>query len=237
VKGVAVLILAHFDKMKCKKVWMKTGTAKHRQYIPVHNIAKRPDMEKAKLQNLIGFHAITGSDSTSFLSGQGKVSGWKVFQQHHQLLANLGKGQLTDDTSKEAELFVCKLYISNCETADGARTIMFRKATAPENLPPSSDALSFHIKRAHYQASVWQQAHEKKPNLPPIESMGWQLKDGVFLPVLKTLPSVPDACLDIIFCTCQKQCSSGRCRCRKAKLPCTAACKCREMHEGCLNEW
>jgi hypothetical protein len=194
-------------------------------------------MEKAKLQNLIGFHAITGSDSTSFLSGQGKVSGWKVFQQHHQLLANLGKGQLTDDTSKEAELFVCKLYISNCETADGARTIMFRKATAPENLPPSSDALSFHIKRAHYQASVWQQAHEKKPNLPPIESMGWQLKDGVFLPVLKTLPSVPDACLDIIFCTCQKQCSSGRCRCRKAKLPCTAACKCREMHEECLNEW
>ncbi|XP_070184330.1 uncharacterized protein [Littorina saxatilis] len=196
--------------MKCKKVWMKTGTAKRRQYIPVHNIAKRPDMEKAKLQNLIGFHAITGSDSTSFLSGQGKVSGWKVFQQHHQLLANLGKGQLTDDTSKEAEQFVCKLYISNCETADGARTIMFRKATAPENLPPSSDALSFHIKRAHYQASVWQQAHEKKPNLPPIESMGWQLKDGVFLPVLKTLPSVPDACLDIIFCTCQKQCSSGR---------------------------
>jgi hypothetical protein len=185
---VAVFILEHFDKMKCKKVWMKTGTAKHRQYIPgVHNIAKRPDMKKAKLQNLIGFHAITGSDSTSFLSGQSKVSWWKVFQQHHQLLANLGKGQLTDDTSKKAELFVCKLYISNCETADGARTIMFRKATAPENLPPSSDALSFHIKRAHYQASVWQQAHEK-PNLPPIESMGWQ--QGWRLPLRPENPSI-----------------------------------------------
>ncbi|KAG7159194.1 hypothetical protein Hamer_G016583 [Homarus americanus] len=41
-------------------------------------------------------------------------------------------------------------------SVDRARSILFGRAHALETLPPTSNALSFHIKRAHYQASIWQ---------------------------------------------------------------------------------
>ena len=35
--------------------------------------------------------------------------------------------------------------------------------------------------------------------------MGWRLEDSVFVSVLKSLPSGPDACADFIFRACTKQ--------------------------------
>ena len=55
----------------------------------------------------------------------------------------------------------------------------------PEILPPTNDALSFHIKQANCQAAVWQQCHLQHPQPLLPETMGWRLEDSVFVSVLK----------------------------------------------------
>ena len=77
----------------------------------------------------------------------------------------------------------------------------------PEILPPTNDALSFHIKQANCQASVWQQCHLQHQQPPPPETMGWRLEDSVFVSALKSIPSGPDARADLIFRACTKQCT------------------------------
>lgn len=37
---VLVLLLAHFANFNCEKVWMKSGTAMRRKFIPVHTVAE-----------------------------------------------------------------------------------------------------------------------------------------------------------------------------------------------------
>ncbi|RXM29763.1 hypothetical protein EOD39_8503 [Acipenser ruthenus] len=89
--NVLVLLVAHFHKMKCKNMWMKAGTAKHRKYIPVHEIKQKLSFTKLVFEAVLPFHAITGCDSVSYFSGHSKKTAWKVFNTHNHLLKDLGK--------------------------------------------------------------------------------------------------------------------------------------------------
>ena len=42
---VAVLLLVHFDKMKCPKIWIK------RQHVPTHTTVDHSDIKRGQLQN------------------------------------------------------------------------------------------------------------------------------------------------------------------------------------------
>ncbi len=174
---VLVLLLGHYHRMPCTNLWLKAGTAKKRQYVPVHDIVEQISYSVQIRETIPAFHALTGSDTTSYIAGCSKKSAWKTFQTHHQLLENLGKGELTEETLKNAELFVCKLYnLKQVSTTDEARAVLFNKSRSPESLPPTSDALHFHIRRAHYQTVVWRQAHLSHPNLPNPEGLGWRVE-------------------------------------------------------------
>ena len=158
--------------------------------------------------------------------------------EHHELLKNLGKGQLTENTLKDCELFICKMYnVQNVTTADQARSSLFIRSRAPEMLPPTSDALHLHIKRSHYQASLWMQAHCKYPSLPSPETMGWKNDDGTLMPQLMLLDPVPKSCVEMISCACTTACKSLCCKCRRSELPCTAICRCRDVEDRCLNNF
>ena len=129
------------------------------------------------------------------------------------------QGELDDVTAKNAELFICKLYnVSNVTTVNKAREILFVKSSAPEALPPTGDALSFHIQRAHYQSAVWRQANEQYPDLPEPETMGWRMEGAPLVPTLMSLPPVQDSCMELITCNCAKRCMSARCKCKKIPL-------------------
>jgi hypothetical protein len=229
---VFVLLLAHFAQMSCPKVWMRAGTSKKQKHIPIHTIA-------AELVNMLSslpaFHSLTGSDTTSFLAGHTKKSCWNAFKEHHGLLSSLGKGDLTDQACSDAEAFICKVYKVDAESVDHARSVLFAQARPLGTLPPTHDALSFHIKRAHYQAAVWQQADRQHPALSPPETLGWRIENGKLVPTLTTLPSVPESCVALIFCSCTTQCRRNNCKCKKAGLPCTAACKCSTSQDTCRN--
>ena len=71
---ILVLLLAHFHKMSCAYLWLKAGTAKKRKYIPVHSVIEKLQLGDRILETLPAFHALTGSDTTSFIAGHSKKS-------------------------------------------------------------------------------------------------------------------------------------------------------------------
>ena len=106
-----VMLIAFFNMIMCKKVWMKAGTPKRRKFIPVHYIVDKLQMDTDVLQLMPGFHALTGSDTTSYIAGHSKKTWFSVFKEHHYMLRGLGDSPtLSDETVQNAEAFICKVY-------------------------------------------------------------------------------------------------------------------------------
>ncbi|KAK7491791.1 hypothetical protein BaRGS_00017047 [Batillaria attramentaria] len=89
-------------------------------------------------------------------------------------------------------------------------------------LPPTSSAARYHSYRVYFQVQEWANLAEKGELLP--ENWGWELRENQLLPVTMDLPPAPEVLLNIINCSCKKDCSSGKCSCRKHGLACTTAC-------------
>lgn len=59
-----------------------------------------------------------------------------------------------------------------------------------------------------------------------------------WFPIMTPLQPAPDAVLHLVKCGCSRErCSTNRCKCRKAGLPCTDLCSCmdNEEDEHCNN--
>ena len=98
----------------------------------------------------------------------------------------------------------------------------FAKSKSPVSLPLTSDALIFHVKRSHYQATIFRQAHISHPNIPSPVEMGWKLEGEKLLPVLP----VPDSCHQLISYQCTTGSRTTQCKCRRVNLTCTSVCGC-----------
>ena len=77
----------------------------------------------------------------------------------------------------------------------------------PETLPPTSDAVQLDIQRANYQTFIWKQVDVPVPAMPSSTSSGWKNCDRKLKPIFTTLPPVPKACWEIVFCGCTKGCT------------------------------
>jgi hypothetical protein len=112
------------------------------------------------------------------------------------------------------------------------------KKGKPEALPPTSDALHHHIKRAHYQSIVWKKAHDPIQELTSPSDWGWKTTDAGLKPVLMTAEAIPASSLEMISCNCRTHCKGQRCKYRKAKLLYTALCGCERGgdEEHCMNK-
>ncbi|KAK2561655.1 hypothetical protein P5673_015007 [Acropora cervicornis] len=87
------------------------------------------------------------------------------------------------------------------------------------------DSLLQHTLRAVYQSSNWYTSLQSVQMVPSPEGWGWCEMDGTWKPVWMTLPEAAKACLELLKCGCKQGCT-GRCKCRKANLPCTGLCPC-----------
>ena len=67
---VLLLLVAHFSKIDCERLYMKAGTSKAPKYFPVHDIYN--NLLSGQVDTILTFHAITGCDSVSQFSGHGK---------------------------------------------------------------------------------------------------------------------------------------------------------------------
>ena len=88
------------------------------------------------------------------------------FKDHNKLLKNLGIGELADVTIKSSEAFICRIYnVHKTDSVDAAGHILFSTTGKPEALPPTSDALRFHLMQVHYQTMIYRNAHCATPEL------------------------------------------------------------------------
>ena len=123
---VLLLLIAHFKRMQCQNLFVMLGTSKKRRYIPIKEVFN--NLSRGSVDSLLPFHALTGCDTTSFFSNHTKRSSWKVFKDQHQLLNDLGIGELSEDTIISCETFVCRIYnVHKTDNVDGARHVLFSK--------------------------------------------------------------------------------------------------------------
>ena len=87
------------------------------------------DFQPEVALSLLPFHALKGSDSTSFLAGHSKRTAFMMFMEHFQLLSNLGR-------------------------TNEAGTVLFKRGLKAELLPPTSDVTKNHLKRVHHQSMI-----------------------------------------------------------------------------------
>ena len=198
------LMMIHFLGDLSADVWMVSGTARQRKNYPISKIALQ--LPKEVVANILGYHSLTGCDTTSAFSGRGKRSSWKIYMQHPELLQGVGR----DGPAELAEEFVCRLYGSQTPSRglDCARSAIFQKGQiALEMLPPTRDAFSLHLKRSNYQAKIWLQADKSTLEVgSPCESQGWRATDDGLCVVWTHLPPIPQACVELVACGCKTKC-------------------------------
>ncbi len=229
---VIVLGISFFSMISAEKLWVTFGMGKSFRYISVHEVCRTMSPEKA--QALPAFHALTGSDNTSFFSGTGKKSAygkWRACPELTNALCNLMERPVTlcSRDISVIERYVISLYSTSCTLTDVnlARQKIFAQTSRTfEYLPPSKAALIEHIKRTTYQAGyIWGQSLIAEQVLPSPSLWGWVASEFGWLPFWTTLPRAAKALEVLVKCGCTTNCK-GRCSCYKKGLVCTARCKC-----------
>ena len=161
---VATIVISMFDKLPMlNELWIKFGTGKSLKFIPVHEIAAK--MGKVTSQAFLFFHALSGCDTTSSISGKGKKSifeTWKLLPDISTTFAKLGAVSAPSEIHEHDFELVEKCFIAlyspscNTENENETRRILFASGgRSIDNIPPIGGALKQHIHRAELQASLW----------------------------------------------------------------------------------
>ena len=178
-------------------------------------------------RNLTALHALTGCYSTSSFFGKGKKSTFTTINKEdlEPSLAQIGKSFKFDmNTLPAMEKLICKIYGANTDTVSEARYKLFCSAGATEqSLPPSTDALTQHLRRVCYQTKIWRSAALPCIAPPSPVNYGWMLEEGQLKVQWLSGPPAPPEVLKIVKCNCKKSgCQGSKCLCASGKLQCTA---------------
>ena len=108
---VVVLAIHYFSETGLLELWICFGNGKNVRDIPVHEICSRLGPSTSMALPL--FHAITGSDTTSFFFGCGKKTAWASWRNTPGLTETLVA--LTNDPSQlksePVHLQICYHYV------------------------------------------------------------------------------------------------------------------------------
>ena len=144
-----------------------------------------------KSLQILGMHALSGCDTTSYTCGKGKGSAINA----------LSKTDLSELDTVLEYLSATHVAIMECArkffavffgfeptiSMEDARLKMFLKSKIKiQNLPPTSTNLMLHALRAHLQVMLWISADQPRP--PPesedITMFGWLYDDGIPMPAV-----------------------------------------------------
>ena len=234
---VVILVGAFFDLLQNQptaKIWVAFGMSKNYRFYDINAIYN--NLGKPKSRALPVFHALTGSDTTSFFKGKGKKSSWQAWQAYEQATETLEyiashPFEHLDEHSnqfKKIERLIVVLYdrTSPLTSINEAREELFcRKNRSVDRIPPTQNALLQHVKRAVYQAGIWTTSTLEQQLVPSPNDFGWAKDSKSWTPVWITIPEVSKACSLLIKCSCKGDCS--HCKCGKAGLVCSPLCNCK----------
>ena len=100
-----------------------------------------------------------------------------------------------------------------------------------QKFPPTSNAVRFHILRAHFQAYIWYRAPVKRSIDIVPETYGYAKEDDELVPIITDKDILHEKLP--MPCNCKKCKSDKTCICRKNDLPYSEYCKCRKL---CSND-
>ena len=166
------------------------------------------DLGPKSLQ-LLGMHALTGCDTTSYPYAKGKVSALKTmlagdFSDLDDLLGEVGVTQA--DLMKVAITFFIAMYgLPRGTSIESARFAIFAKNKKNPKvmaLPTTSANPLQHVLRAHLQMMLWKAADERGPphESDDITQFGWEFHDGISVPVIAQRDAAPTQLIGVIKC-------------------------------------
>ena len=155
----------------------------------------QPDVHEAigsKCLQLLGMHALTGGETTSFPFNKGKVSALSVLETGYLpgLFHFLGEEDAMQWGLLEVGLsFFCAIYGQKPDTPmEEARYNLYTKTKAMRrlrNLPPNTSTnLLLHVQRAHPQMTLWKAADQHSTPDIDISNVGWETKAGILSPCI-----------------------------------------------------
>ena len=148
---ILVLLLAHFEKMPCKNLWLKAGTYKKPKYFPTHQLHQ--DLPKSQIESILAFHAITGCDSVSFIAGHSKKSAWKVFGTHYELLCDLGKSnQIKSNQIKSSQVKSSQVKSSQVKSSQ-VKSSQVKSSQVKSSQVKSSQVKSSQVKSSQVKSN------------------------------------------------------------------------------------
>jgi hypothetical protein len=202
-----------------------------------------------KCLQLLGIHTLSGCGTTSYPYAKGKISALNTllagnFPGLADVLGEVGTAQV--DLMEAAKPFFIALYGQLPGTSmESARFTLFtKKKKSPKvmALPPKSTNLLQHVLQAHLQVMLWKAADHQAPpdESADITHFGWEIRDGIPVPLIAQGDPAPPELIDVIQCQCRaqgKKCSTeAKCGCHKEHLSCTSYCNC-SGEEGCCNPY
>ena len=208
----------------------------------VIDINKTAEKWERMCPNLLAIHALTGCDSTSYPYNKGKLQAIKILDKY----SDIGLGLIGEISSSKQDVidvgktFFAHLYGSNeSSTMNSLRHKIFLSSkSAPEikTLPPTDEALTYHILRAHVQVLLWKSAMDISPPSLVITDWGWEREYDCLIPIIGVKEVAPPDLLKIVACGCstQRPCSRNSCSCKSAGVSCTTFCKCL-ANQNCEN--
>ena len=90
-----------------------------------------------------------------------------------------------------------------------------------EMLALTQATLDFKTKRSHFIRRIWCNADEVSLFIFDPEKFGRNMMDNLDEAGLTDLAPVPNIFAELKFCSCQRNCKSVRCKCKKNNLTCT----------------
>ena len=228
---IIVLGISFFSDIGVDKLWVSFGIGNKLRNISTHDICSTMSSTKAKALSV--FHALTGTDNTSFFSGTGKKSAYAKWSTRPELTTTLchlmDKPETpSSDDIAVIESFVISLYSVSCTLTDvnQALAAFAQSSRTFEYLPPTRAALVEHVKRKTHQAGyVWGQSIIAKQVLPSPSLWGWVKSETGWVPFWTAIPRAAKVMNVLISCGCTTSCT-GRCSCYKRGIVCTARCRC-----------
>ncbi len=245
---VYALLLYHYLQQGLQLPMVMKSPIKERTVIDIRATVEK---QRAMIPSLLACHALSGCDTVAACFGVGKGKMLKVLKKGVSV-DMIGDIQADwSDVMEQATKFTAACYgqpkaTSMSEARVSVWTSQIGKTgmtRVPKlaSLPPTTEAFSENIKRAHLQTFIWKNALELHPQQLEPTDYGW-MKEASMKSLRPTTvpvdtPLAPNDILKMIRCTCSSEtpCKSSRCGCNRAKLACTMFCSCQNS-TACYNE-
>ena len=149
-------------------------------------------------------------------------------------LTHLGEQPLSliVESQLRCESFIARMYCDFENVTEARYRLFATKSVEKEaQLPPSRNALKYHIQRAGYQVMIWKNAIKPMIDVPSPKGNGW---DDSYQPILcDNSPTLNET----VCCGCKKSmCVKESCCCLKSGMCCTDACTCQNCENRVTEE-